>query len=161
MLQTLLLVVHLVVCVVLVVVILLQAGKGSGLAAGFGGAGGGTQVFGSQGAGGFLTKATVVVAAIFMSTSLGLAYLSSQPTGLMPTTASPSQPSQQAQGEEIVGGAAAPADEPEEAPAEQAAPAEEAQPEQGAAPAQQDAPSDQDAPAQDSAPADNPEAGDE
>ncbi|MGM0558083.1 MAG: preprotein translocase subunit SecG [Myxococcota bacterium] len=107
MLQTVTTIVHLLSCIVLVTVILLQAGKGSGLASGFGGAGGGTQVFGSQGAGGFLEKATVFVAAIFMTSSLGLAYLSSQPSSVMPTTASEQQQQQQNQGEDIVGGSGA------------------------------------------------------
>jgi preprotein translocase subunit SecG len=107
MLQTVINIIHLLSCVVLVAVILLQSGKGSGLASGFGGAGGGTQVFGSQGAGGFLTKATVAVAAIYMGSSLGLAYLSSQPSSVMPTTASEQQQQQQDQGEDIVGGSGA------------------------------------------------------
>lgn len=104
MLETVLDIVHVLSCFVLVAVILLQSGKGSGLASGFGGAGGGTQVFGSQGAGGFLTKATVVVAAVYMGSSLGLAYISSQPNSVMPTAATQQQQQQQNTGEEIVGG---------------------------------------------------------
>lgn len=101
--QTVITIIHLLSCVVLVTVILLQSGKGSGLAAGFGGASGGAEVFGGQGAGGFLTKATVAVAAVFMGSSLGLAYLSSQPSGVMPTTATKEQKAEQNQGEDIVG----------------------------------------------------------
>lgn len=103
MLQTITTIIHILSCIVLTTVILLQSGKGSGLAAGFGGASGGAEVFGGQGAGGFLTKATVVVAAVFMGSSLGLAYLSSQPSGVMPTTASEERKAQQNQGEDIVG----------------------------------------------------------
>jgi preprotein translocase subunit SecG len=81
--ETVLIVIHVVCSFLLVVAILLQSGKGGGLAAGFGGAGAGTQVFGGAGAGGFLSKATIGLAAIFMSTSLALAYISSQPRSAM------------------------------------------------------------------------------
>ena len=68
-------IIHVLVCVGLIMIVLLQTGKGADLGAAFGGS---TQtVFGGQGAGGFLTKLTTVVAVIFMLTSLGLAYLSS------------------------------------------------------------------------------------
>jgi preprotein translocase subunit SecG len=56
-------------------IVLLQRGKGADLGAAFGGSS--QTVFGSQGAGGFLTKVTTAVAVLFMFTSLGLAYLSS------------------------------------------------------------------------------------
>jgi preprotein translocase subunit SecG len=66
-------VVHVVVCLVLIVVVLLQRGKGAEIGAVFGG-GAGTTVFGSRGAGNFLTKITSAAAVIFMLTSLSLAY---------------------------------------------------------------------------------------
>ena len=75
MLQTFLNIVHVFVCMVLVGVVLLQQGKGGGMGAAFGGAT--TQVFGGRGAGNLLTRATAVCAAIFMLTSVSLAYLSS------------------------------------------------------------------------------------
>jgi preprotein translocase subunit SecG len=56
-------------------IVLLQRGKGADLGAAFGGSS--QTVFGSQGAGGFLTKMTTGVAVLFMLTSLGLAYMSS------------------------------------------------------------------------------------
>jgi preprotein translocase subunit SecG len=68
---------HLVVCVFLIIVVLLQAGKGGGMGIAFGGAGSQT-VFGSSGAGNFLTKLTSATAFIFLVTSLGLAHYSSQ-----------------------------------------------------------------------------------
>lgn len=74
--QTLLTVVHIVVCVFLILVVLLQAGKGGGMGIAFGGAGSQT-VFGSSGAGNFLTRLTTVTAAVFMLSSLGLAHFSS------------------------------------------------------------------------------------
>jgi preprotein translocase subunit SecG len=76
-LTTLITVVHVVVCVFLILVILLQAGKGGGMGAAFGGAGAQT-VFGGRGAQTFLGKITAGAAAIFMLTSLGLAYQSSR-----------------------------------------------------------------------------------
>lgn len=75
MLQTFIDIVHIFVCAVLIGVVLLQQGKGGGMGAAFGG--GSAQVFGGRGAGNILTKATAIAAAIFMLTSVSLAYLSS------------------------------------------------------------------------------------
>jgi len=69
-----LVILHVVVCVFLVAVVLLQRGKGAEIGAVFGGGASGT-VFGSRGAGNFLTKLTTVSATIFMITSLSLSYL--------------------------------------------------------------------------------------
>jgi preprotein translocase subunit SecG len=74
MLITFLNVVHVIVCLFLIIVVLLQQGKGGGLSAM---GGGGAQVFGGRGAGNFMTRLTAICAAIFMLTSLSLAYLSS------------------------------------------------------------------------------------
>ncbi|HEY2731268.1 MAG TPA: preprotein translocase subunit SecG [Polyangia bacterium] len=68
---------HIVVCIFLIIVVLLQAGKGGGMGIAFGG-GGSQTVFGSSGAGNFLTKLTSVTAFLFLVTSLGLAHYSSQ-----------------------------------------------------------------------------------
>src|SRR5262249_37983377 len=76
MLITLLDIVHVFVCAVLMFVVLLQQGKGGGMGAAFGG-GAAAQVFGGRGAGNILTRATAVCAAVFMLTSVSLAYLSS------------------------------------------------------------------------------------
>jgi preprotein translocase subunit SecG len=76
MIYTLILVLHVLVCLVLVASILVQRGKGASMGAAFGTAGSQT-VFGSAGAGNFLTKPTSVCAVIFFSTSLLLAYRSS------------------------------------------------------------------------------------
>lgn len=67
-------VIHVIVCIFLILVVLLQQGKGGGLSAM---GGGGAQVFGGRGAGNFMTRLTAICAAIFMLTSLSLAYLSS------------------------------------------------------------------------------------
>jgi preprotein translocase subunit SecG len=74
--HTLLDILHVLVCAVLMFVVLLQQGKGGGMGAAFGG-GAAQQVFGGRGAGNLLTRATGVCAALFMLTSVSLAYLSS------------------------------------------------------------------------------------
>ena len=58
--------------------ILLQSGKGAEIGASFGGSS--QTVFGSRGPANFLSKFTVVVAAIFMLTSLSLAILAKERT---------------------------------------------------------------------------------
>jgi preprotein translocase subunit SecG len=68
--------VHIVVSLFLIFVILLQPGRADGMAA-FGGGGSATSVFGGRGSVTFLAKVTEVCAAIFMITSLALAYRSS------------------------------------------------------------------------------------
>lgn len=88
MLMTLLQIVFVMVCLVLGISILLQSGKGGGMGAGLSGGGGGggsasTAVFGGRGAGGFLSRVTIGSAAIFMSMSLLLAYLSSKPQSVL------------------------------------------------------------------------------
>lgn len=75
MLQTFVSILHVFVCLVLMGVVLLQQGKGGGMGSAFGGAS--AQVFGGSGAGNLLTRATAICAAIFMLTSVGLAYMSS------------------------------------------------------------------------------------
>ena len=72
--MTVILVLHFMVCFVLITVVLLQRGKGADLGAALGG-GGANTVFGSRGAGNFLTKLTTGSAIVFMMTSLSLAYL--------------------------------------------------------------------------------------
>jgi len=69
-----LVVLHVIVCVFLIAVVLLQRGRGAEIGAVFGG-GASSTVFGSRGAGNFLTKLTTVSATIFMLTSLSLSYL--------------------------------------------------------------------------------------
>lgn len=90
-----LVIVHITVAFVMVGVILLQSGKGAEIGAAFGGSS--QTVFGSRGAGTFLSKMTAVAATIFMVTSLSLAILSkkqnySSTIGLDKPTSSPSAP---------------------------------------------------------------------
>jgi len=78
--EILIIVIHVLTCLLLVGVVLLQSGKGGGLGAGFGGASAAaTQIFGGGGTGTFLSRATVSLAALFMITSMYLAYFSSSP----------------------------------------------------------------------------------
>ena len=74
---------HTLVCILLVVVVLMQSSKGEGLAGAFGGGGSGLTgaVFGGRGAASFLSKATTVLAIIFMINCGILAYMSSHRTG--------------------------------------------------------------------------------
>jgi preprotein translocase subunit SecG len=71
----LLVIIHVTVCIALIMTVLLQTGKGADMGAAFGG-GGSNTLFGSTGASTFLSKATTVVAIVFMLTSLTLAYTS-------------------------------------------------------------------------------------
>ncbi len=84
--ETVLYIVHILVCVGMLPVILLQSGKGGGVSAVFGGGGAGT-VFGSRGASTFLTRATTACAVTFMCTSLGLSYMSSLSRSVIPASA--------------------------------------------------------------------------
>ncbi len=68
---------HVIVCIALIMIVLLQTGKGADMGAAFGG-GASQTLFGSTGSSTFLGKMTTVAAIIFMLTSLGLAYVSSQ-----------------------------------------------------------------------------------
>ena len=63
------------VAIALVALVLLQHGKGADAGAAFG-SGASQTVFGSQGSGSFLTRATAILATVFFVTSLILAYLS-------------------------------------------------------------------------------------
>jgi preprotein translocase subunit SecG len=69
---------HVLICIALVIVVLLQSAKGEGLAgSAFGGGGGvGSAVFGGRGAAGFLSKATTVLAIVFMVNCGALAFMS-------------------------------------------------------------------------------------
>ena len=73
-------VLHVFVCIFLVAVVLLQRGKGAEIGAVFG-SGASSTVFGSRGAGTFLTKLTTGCAIVFMLTSLTLSYLATSDSG--------------------------------------------------------------------------------
>ncbi|HWO42713.1 MAG TPA: preprotein translocase subunit SecG, partial [Candidatus Eisenbacteria bacterium] len=94
-------IVHVLVCIGLILVVLLQTGKGAEVGAVFGGSS--STIFGSSGAGNFLTRLTTGMAIVFMITSLTLGYFSSRPgASIFDNRAAPAGP---------VGGPAAPARE--------------------------------------------------
>lgn len=74
--ETLLIIVHVVVCLFLIGIVLLQHGKGADIGATFGGSS--QSLFGTEGPVPLLNKVTTFSAVVFMVTSVALAYLSSQ-----------------------------------------------------------------------------------
>jgi preprotein translocase subunit SecG len=74
--DTLLTIVHVIVCLFLIVIVLLQHGKGADIGATFGGSS--QSLFGTEGPLPLLNKITTAAAIIFMLTSVTLAYISSQ-----------------------------------------------------------------------------------
>lgn len=74
-------IVHIVVCMALIMIILLQATKGAGMGAAFGGAS--QTLFGSTGRATFLTKITIAAAVIFGLTSVGLSLMGTRSTSVM------------------------------------------------------------------------------
>ena len=73
--NTLITVLHVMAAFCLILTVLLQAGKGAAMGSGLG-AGSSQTMFGSSGAGNFLTKLTTGIAVLFMVTSLTLATFS-------------------------------------------------------------------------------------
>lgn len=72
---TVLIVIHIFVAISLVLVVLLQTGKGAELGAAFGGMG---QTTSGRGKSTFISKFTTGLAIVFMSTSLSLAFLTTE-----------------------------------------------------------------------------------
>jgi preprotein translocase subunit SecG len=71
---TIVTIIHILVSIGLILVVLLQTGKGADMGAVFGGSS--STIFGSSGAGNFLTRLTTGMAIVFMITSLTLGYFS-------------------------------------------------------------------------------------
>jgi len=83
--NTALIIIHVLLAIGLVGLVLVQQGKGADMGTAFGAGASGT-LFGSSGAGNFLTRTTAILATLFFLTSLALAYLAmqtGQPTSLM------------------------------------------------------------------------------
>jgi len=78
-LQTLLYVLQVLVAVTLIGFILIQHGKGADAGAAFG-SGASATVFGASGSGNFMTRATTILAIVFLANSLSLAYIATQRT---------------------------------------------------------------------------------
>jgi preprotein translocase subunit SecG len=108
MLHTLLMIIHFFCAAAIVALVLLQRGKGAEAGAGFGAGASGT-VFGARGASTALSRATAILAAIFMVTSLSLAYVGARKSNapansLLDQLVTPTAPANSAPGG--VGGAA-------------------------------------------------------
>ena len=106
---------HIVACLFLIAVVLLQQGKGQDLASAFGG-GGSQTAFGPRGSANVLSRATTVLAGVFMVTSLALSMLRPKDVSVLDrvpaAAASPSPASTPGQAP-----AAVPTSAPAEAPA--------------------------------------------
>ncbi len=72
--ESLVLVFHVIAALGIIGLVLIQHGKGADMGSGFGG-GASNTVFGSGGAGNFLTRMTTWIAIAFFLTSFGLAYV--------------------------------------------------------------------------------------
>ena len=75
--EQIILIVHLIVALAIIGLIMLQQGKGADMGASFG-AGGSQTLFGSDGSGNVLTRATSWLVVLFFASSFGLALLASQ-----------------------------------------------------------------------------------
>ena len=75
--EQIVLVVHLLVALAIIGLIMLQQGKGADMGASFG-AGASQTLFGSDGSGNVLTKATAWLVVLFFATSFGLALIADQ-----------------------------------------------------------------------------------
>lgn len=73
MFEDLVLVAHVMAALAIIGLVMIQQGRGAEMGSGFGG-GSSSTVFGSAGAGNFLTRATTIVALLFFITSFSLAY---------------------------------------------------------------------------------------
>ncbi len=114
--HTVLIIVHVITCFLLIGVVLLQQGRGADMGAVFGGSS--STVFGSSGAGNFLTRLTAGFATVFMLTAGILTYMGAyQVTGTVFDQALPEPPPLEVPAQPA-GSEAAPA-----APAEAAPPA--------------------------------------
>lgn len=124
----LIVVLHVIACLFLIAVVLLQQGKGQDLASAFGG--GGTQTaFGPRGSATVLSRATTILAGLFMVTSLALSMVRPQASGVLDqvpeAAASPTPAASAAPATTPAAPAANPpaAGQPAEAPAPSATPA--------------------------------------
>jgi preprotein translocase subunit SecG len=79
---TFLMLVYVAICFALIITVLLQSSKGEGLAGAFGGGGGVSgAVFGGRGAASFLSRATTVLAVLFMMMAIVLSFMGPNPSG--------------------------------------------------------------------------------
>ena len=147
MLHTFLMIIHFFCAASIIALVLLQRGKGAEAGAGFGAGASGT-VFGARGASTALSRATAILAGIFMITSLSLAYVGTRKintpsTGLLEQFSQPAAPANGTPGAPPVtltvpapaAPSAAPAQSAPPAPATQSPPAAQSQPQPSTIPA--------------------------
>ena len=89
MLYNVMLILQIIVALGIIGLVLIQHGKGADAGAAFGGGASGT-VFGSKGSGNFLTKLTSILAIIFFSNSLMLAWIVAHPDNIGAASVIPS-----------------------------------------------------------------------
>jgi len=115
---------HVIACLFLIAVVLLQQGKGQDLASAFGG-GGSQAAFGPRGSATVLSRATTILAGLFMVTSLTLSVLRYRESSILDTAKAPAaSPSPSASGSPAASpaaGATVPSGAPSAAPATPAA----------------------------------------
>ena len=118
-----LIILHVIVSLGLILVVLLQTGKGAEVGAVFGGSS--STIFGSSGAGNFLTRLTTGMAIVFMATSLMLGYVTAKrPASTIFDNRAPAGPSGTSQPQSPAAATNAPLTEgstPENNPPEKAA----------------------------------------
>ncbi len=116
---------HVLACLFLIAVVLLQQGKGQDLASAFGG--GGTQTaFGPRGSATVLSRATTILAGVFMVTSLALSIIRPGRSGVLdqvPAAAATPTPAATAAPASVPPAPPAPAEAPAGTPAPAASPA--------------------------------------
>ena len=101
--ETFLTVLHLSSALFMILVVLLQAGKGAGMGAAFGGS---TQAaLGSSGGMSFLGKMTAGAATVFMITSMSLAYISSTTSSMVDSVQSSAEDKEKAEKDKQTGSA--------------------------------------------------------
>ena len=106
MIENMVLSVHVLAALSIIGLVLIQQGKGAEMGSGFG-SGASNTVFGSAGAGNFLTRATTIIVAVFFVTSLTLAYFASEKSSItgqagIPQIQVPIMPSEPAKLDEVV-----------------------------------------------------------
>ncbi|MBJ37871.1 MAG: preprotein translocase subunit SecG [Gammaproteobacteria bacterium] len=75
--ENIILIFHVLAALGIIGLVLMQQGKGADMGSGFGG-GSSNTVFGSGGAGNFLTRTTTTIAIVFFATSFALAYFAKE-----------------------------------------------------------------------------------
>jgi preprotein translocase subunit SecG len=109
--------VHVAACLFLIAVVLLQQGKGQDLASAFGG-GGSQTAFGPRGSATVLSRATTILAGVFMVTSLALSLMKPGRSGVLDQIpAATATPAPSAAPATNPAAPAAPAEAPAQAPA--------------------------------------------